>query len=155
MLNHILVPLDGSQLAEDALEHAKQLIDPNGKITLVGAVDVPEAPIYGYYPTAVMPDLESARRDMLPQARTYLETIAKRLSDDHLTIGIYAQIGEPADVIAAAAEKFQVDAIVMSTHGRSGITRWLLGSVTSKVVGAKVCPVYVVPSKIKQNGHAA
>lgn len=149
MLRHVLVPLDGSQLAEDALEHAKQIVDPKGKITLVAAVDVPEVPLYGYYPAVTTPDFESATGEMLPQAKHYLETIATRIATDELTVSTTAQIGEPADVIIAAAEKYQVDAIVMSTHGRSGLSRWLFGSVTSKVLSAKPCPVFVIPSKEK------
>ena len=155
MLKHILVPLDGSQLAEEALEHAKQIIDPTGKITLITAVDTPEAPLYGYYPAIATPDFEAATREMLPQAKHYLETIAKRIASSKLTISIDAQLGEPADVITEAAQKYHIDAIVMSTHGRSGLGKWLFGSVTQKVLSAKPCPVYVVPSKEKQTGNAA
>lgn len=154
MLKHVLVPLDGSQLAEDALEHARTIVDPNGKITLVAAVDVPEIPIYGYYPTVTV-EYKAALNEMVPQAKTYLESVAKRIASDHLTVAIEAEIGEPADVITAAAEKYHVDAIVMSTHGRSGWGKWLFGSVTNKVLSAQPCPVYVVPSKDKQKDQAA
>jgi len=148
MLKHILVPLDGSQLAEEALEHARNIVDPNGRITLVTAVNVPEVPLYGYYP-ATTPDFEMAAHEMLPEAKHYLEMIAKQIASDTLHISIEAEIGDRADVIIGAAEKYGVDAIVMSTHGRSGLSRWLFGSVTNKVLSAKPCPVYVVPSKDK------
>jgi nucleotide-binding universal stress UspA family protein len=155
MLKHVLVPLDGSQLAEEALEHAKNIVAPDGKITLVAAVDIPEVPLYGYYPAVAMPDFEAATKEMLPQAKKYLEMIAKRIASGSLTISIDAQLGDPAEVIADAAQKLHVDAIVMSTHGRSGLGKWLFGSVTNKVLGAKPCPVYVVPNKDKESGHAA
>ncbi len=155
MLKHVLVPLDGSQLAEEALEHAKNIVDPHGKITLITAVDIPEVPLYGYYPAVSTPDLEAATSEMLPQAKHYLETIAKRVASENLTIAVDAQLGEPSEVITQAAAKYHVDAIVMSTHGRSGLGRWLFGSVTNKVLSAKACPVYVVPSKAKESGHAA
>lgn len=155
MLKHILVPLDGSQLAEDALEHAVNIIDPNGKITLVAAVEIPEIPVYGYFTTASAADFEAATHDMLPQARTYLESVAKRLANNHLTIAVEAQLGEAADVINETAQKYKVDAIVMSTHGRSGLSRWLFGSVTNKVLSTQLCPVYVIPSKSKQGDQAA
>lgn len=155
MLKHVMVPLDGSQLAEDALEHAVNIVDPNGKITLIAAVDIPEIPVYGYFTTASTADFEAATRDMLPQARTYLETVAKRLANDHLTVVVDAQLGDAADVITEMALKYKVDAIVMSTHGRSGLNRWLFGSVTNKVLSHHPCPVYVIPSKVKQDGHAA
>ncbi len=152
MLKHILVPLDGSKLAEEALEHALNIIGPKGKITLLSAVDIPEVPVYGYYPPATMPDFEATIKDLLPQADAYLKSIAKRLESDNVEVSIEAQIGDPAEVIAETALKHHIDAIVMSTHGRSGLSRWLFGSVTSKVLDAKACPVYVVPSKGKQNG---
>jgi nucleotide-binding universal stress UspA family protein len=155
MLQHLLVPLDGSPLAEEALEHAKNIVDPHGKITLVTAVDLPEVPLYGYYPAVSTPDFEAATHEMLPQAKSYLESVAKRIATDDLTIAIEADIGEPAEVITAVAVKYRVEAIVMSTHGRSGLGRWLFGSVTNKVLSAKPCPVYVVPSKGKESGHAA
>src|SRR5690349_9145451 len=104
MLKHILVPLDGSQLAEEALEHAKNIVDPNGKITLIAAVDIPEVPLYGYYPAVATPDYEAATNEMLPQAKIYLEMIAKRIASGSLTISIDAQLGEPAEVIIEAAE---------------------------------------------------
>ena len=146
MLKHVLVPLDGSKLAEDAIKHALDLLGPGGKITLISAVDVPEVPIYGYYPPTTVPDYESAKDDLLPQAKTYLQGIAGGLADKGVTIAIEAEVGEPAHVITEFAQKLHVDAIVMSTHGRSGLSRWLFGSITNKVLSAKPCPVYVVPS---------
>ena len=64
-------------------------------------------------------------------------------------VGVEVHVGEPANVIVETAERLKVDAIVMSTHGRSGLSRWLFGSVTNKVLSANVCPVYVIPSKPK------
>lgn len=149
MLNHVLVPLDGSKLAEEALPHALNILAPGGKITLLSAVDVPEVPMYGYYPPTTVPDYEAANQELLPQARTYLENIARQLGQDNIQIALEAQIGDPAEVITEAAGKYHVDAIVMSTHGRSGLGRWLFGSVTQKVLSAKPCPVYVIPSRDK------
>lgn len=146
MLRHILVPLDGSKLAEEALQPAIDILGSEGTITLVSAVDVPEIPIYSYYPPATIPDYEAAKKDLLPQARIYLEGVAKKIARDHLNVTIEAQIGEPAEIILKAAEKHHVDAIVMSTHGRSGFSRWLFGSITNKVLSAKAYPVYVIPN---------
>jgi nucleotide-binding universal stress UspA family protein len=150
MLKHVLVPLDGSQLAEDALEQAANILQPDGRITLVSAIDVPEIPIYGYYPPATIPDYSAAKTQLVPQARSYLDGVAKKMVLVHpkLTVDVEADIGDPAEVITAVAEKYDVDAIVMSTHGRSGLGRWLFGSVTNKVLSAKPCPVYVIPSQL-------
>lgn len=146
MLNHVLVPLDGSTLAEEALNHAVKIVDRKGKITLISAVEVPDVPVYGYYPPVSIPDYEKTKSELLPYARHYLEGISKRMQEYDVQVVFEAEVGEPADVITKAAEKYHVDAIVMSTHGRSGISRWLFGSVTNKVLGAKVCPVFVIPS---------
>ncbi|MBC6936932.1 MAG: universal stress protein [Chloroflexi bacterium] len=147
MLKHVLVPLDGSKLAEEALEHAVNIICPDGKITLLSAVDVPEVPIYGYYPPATVPDYQSTVEDLLPQAKNYLEQIAKGLEGPGIAVEIEVHIGEPSQVIAETAVRLKVDAIVMSTHGRSGLSRWLFGSVTNKVLGTRCCPVFVIPSR--------
>jgi nucleotide-binding universal stress UspA family protein len=90
MLKHVLVPLDGSQLAEDALQHAANIIGTDARITLISAVEVPEVPIYGYYPPATIPDYESAKADLLPQARAYLDGVAKNLKRQypHFNIAI-------------------------------------------------------------------
>jgi nucleotide-binding universal stress UspA family protein len=153
MLKHVLVPLDGSKLAEAALEHALDIVEPNGRITLVSAIEVPDVPVYGYYPPASVPDYEEAKDNLLPYARHYLEGIADHLIEHHFTVKIEAEIGDPAQIITEIAQKNQVDAIVMSTHGRSGLSRWLFGSVTNKVLSAKPCPVYVIPSKEPLSGE--
>ena len=146
MLKNVLVPLDGSKLAEAALEHALNIVEPKGKITLVSAIEVPDVPIYGYYPPASVPDYEEAKDNLLPYARHYLQGIADNLTEHGFSVRIEAEIGDPAQVITEIAQKHQVNAIVMSTHGRSGLSRWLFGSVTNKVLSAKPCPVYVIPS---------
>lgn len=146
MLHHVLVPLDGSSLAEEALKHALNIVEQKGRITLVSAVEVPDVPVYGYYPPVSVPDYEKTKSELLPYARHYLEGVAKSLQANDVQVAFEAEVGDPADVITKAAEKYHVDAIVMSTHGRSGISRWLFGSVTNKVLGTKVCPVYVIPS---------
>jgi nucleotide-binding universal stress UspA family protein len=147
MLKHILVPLDGSKFAEDALRYASEILAPGGKITLVCAVMMPEVPIYGSYPNVTLPDFETTDNELIPQAKQYLEKVAAALGKADLKIEYEVRLGDPATVIVGIAEKEKVDAIVMSSHGRSGLGRLFFGSVTSKVIGARVCPVMVVPSK--------
>ncbi len=147
MLKHVLVPLDGSKLAEQALEHATQIIQPGGKITLVAAVELPEMPVYDYYPPVNRVEYERAQEELLPFANNYLENIAEGLKQRGFEVSVKPLVGSAADVITDMACRYQVDAIVMSTHGRSGLQRWLYGSVTNKVLDARPCPVYVVPSK--------
>jgi nucleotide-binding universal stress UspA family protein len=90
---------------------------------------------------------EGLARQMRVQAESYLRQVAERLRGTGARIDILVQVGKAADVIVENAADLNVDAIVMATHGRSGISRWLLGSVTQKVLSAAPCPVYVIPSR--------
>jgi nucleotide-binding universal stress UspA family protein len=146
MLKHVLVPLDGSQVAEKALKYALDIVDPQGTITLVSAVDVPEVPLYGYYTPINVPDYQKAVEEMAPAAKKYLDSVAAQFGESAIRFMTEAHVGDPAEVIITTAEKYGVDAIVMSTHGRSGLSRWIMGSVTNKVLNARTCPVFVVPA---------
>jgi nucleotide-binding universal stress UspA family protein len=150
MLDHVLVPLDGSELSASAIPHAQRLLGPSGKMTLLTAFDVQDFPVYTYYPTPLLvetADFERATKELLPKAREHLEKIAEPLRSVGLDVRVIAELGEPAALIVDTAVKLNVDAIVMSTHGRSGFSRWLFGSVTNKVLSATHCPVYVVPGR--------
>ena len=75
------------------------MIDPNGKITLVAAVELPEAPVYGYYPALNVTDLSKTIDDMVPVAKHYLQGIADSLSNKGFLVDIMADIGDPAQFI--------------------------------------------------------
>jgi nucleotide-binding universal stress UspA family protein len=151
MIDHVLVPLDGSALAESALEFGCQILAPNGKITLVTAIDMADLPVYGsrMFPVlrAGAADYEQIIQTVLPQAQGYLKQVAGRCLTRGYNVEYCAHIGDPALVIVEAAEQLNADAIVMCSHGRSGLNRWLFGSVTSKVLSMTSCPVMVVPGK--------
>lgn len=154
MLAHVLVPLDGSALAEMALDHAKRIVEPNGKITLVTVVQAPEFPVYDFYPSPSpsVKTYETALHDALPRAKEYLERVARDLEEEmHLQVAIEVEAGDAASVIVELALRLHVDSIVMSTHGRSGFSRWIFGSVTQKVLGVTPCPVFVVPGRREQD----
>jgi nucleotide-binding universal stress UspA family protein len=150
MLNHVLVPLDGSQLAEKAIDVARMVVRQQGRISLVTVVQQVSPPIFAY-PSADalheiakdISEMESADSDI----RAYLDRIAKNLQLNGYEVAIEVAGGDPGDVILALAEKLHVDMIVMSTHGRSGLDRLLFGSVTNKVVNHSYCPVIVVPNR--------
>ena len=150
MLKHVLVPLDGSQLAEEALNYARQIVDPKGTITLLTIVDVPDLPVYYYYPTPIATrdmDRSAVTNELVPQARDYLEKVVEGLKQEGLKVVTEVQVGEAAEFITTRAEELGVDAIVICTHGRSGIERWLFGSVTNKVLSSATCPVFVIPGR--------
>lgn len=148
MLSKILVPLDGSELSETALDYASKVISPTGELILLTVVDVPDFPIYTIYPMPIAtpePDYSTVLNDLLDGSREYLEKIASNLRLSGHRVKIVVESGEPALNILEKANDLNVEAIVMSTHGRSGLSKWLFGSVTQKVLSAMACPVIVVP----------
>jgi nucleotide-binding universal stress UspA family protein len=144
MLKHILVPLDGSALAEKALDYAVQIIAPKRRITLLCVIEVPDV-INTFHP---LPTNLMMVEENLASAREYLERVSKQLREEHeVRVNIETRVGRPAEVIAEIAEQEFADAIVMSTHGRTGVERFLFGSITHKVLSSMPCPVFVVPGK--------
>ncbi len=151
-MRHVLVPLDGSLMGESALCQAKEVLPAGGTITLVTAVEMPEIPLYGFDLVGVStaPSYQASLEDVMTQARAYLEKVAEGLRLAGYAVQAIVQFGEPAALIVSTAGEQKVDGIVMSTHGRSGISRWLFGSVTSRVLTLSSCPVLVVPSEYHQ-----
>lgn len=150
MLSRVLVSLDGSELSELALPYAQKVTDKSGEIVLLSVVDLPDFPIYTVYPIPVAtpePDYSSIVNDLLANARDYLENIANQLRLAGYRVKTVVTCGEAATSILEEAVDREVDAIIMSTHGRSGFSKWLFGSVTQKVLNAMPCPVIVVPGK--------
>jgi nucleotide-binding universal stress UspA family protein len=158
MLDHILIPLDGSPLAAEAISPAKQIVKPNGKITLVTVVDIPSHWEFGLAPVAAFEESRRISEQLLLQAKAYIEEIASRLRGENFQVETVAQLGEAATVIVDTAIARKVDAISMSTHGRSGFSRWLFGSITVKVLSTTPCPVFVIPPKhriqAEESSHA-
>lgn len=147
MLNHVLIPLDGSLLAEEAIAPAKNLLKPRGKIILVSVVEPPMHWEYGVAPFMMLQEAQSKTDQLVARAKAYLHDVAARLRAENFYVETLIESGDAATVIVDIAQADKVDAIVMSTHGRSGISRWLYGSITGKVLGAAPCPVFVIPSK--------
>ncbi len=150
MLNHVLIPLDGSQLAEKAIDVAKTVLKQQGKMTLLTVVPQGSLPIFAdpapdglHVVEAEASYLESVDSDV----QAYIDRVAKNLQLNGYEVAVEVAGGDPADVILILAEKTHVDMIVMSTHGRSGLDRLLFGSVTNKVVNNSHCPVIVVPNR--------
>jgi nucleotide-binding universal stress UspA family protein len=158
MLDKVLVPLDGSSLAEQAIEYALRVVSTGGKLTLLMVLHNPDFPVYDFYPmtTAVMQNYDKAVNEAVPRAKEYLNQLAEGIQTKHqVAVSVVVEAGEPAEVIVETAEKSGAEAIVMSTHGRSGINRWLFGSITSKVLASSATPIFVVPAKHIQKRKTA
>jgi nucleotide-binding universal stress UspA family protein len=136
MFKKILVPLDGSQLSQRALEPAIAMSKQVGAELLLVRTPVVE--------TLSFAVSEHKHAEARNDALVYLETIRK--SNEQPDLHIQSQIieGDVAGAIVDTALSEQVDLIVMSTHGYSGLTRWVLGSVTEKVLRSAPCPVLAV-----------
>jgi len=141
MYSKILVPLDGSPLAERALEPALEMArTPDTEIILLEAVQdslaaVPEA----RYPVPVREAYRSAIVSM-----KYLRDVASRLRAQAKKIRWHVEEGDPIDAILSFAHNENVDVIVMGTHGRTGLSRVVMGSVAEKVAVTTHRPVVLV-----------
>ena len=150
MLRHVLVPLDGSALSEQALHYAQEIIAQGGRITLLTVVEVPidyEYSLVDIPLTVVTSRAYSEAEYTNTQLRIqdYLNSKAHKLAEKGYELEIIVERGEPAAVIHDVATNKKVNAIVMTTHGRTGLSRWLFGSITQKVISQMPCPVLVVP----------
>jgi nucleotide-binding universal stress UspA family protein len=140
----IVVPLDGSTLAAQALEPAEVITNEfDATLTLVSAV--PEMSIYGEI--VAPPALPIEWEDESVQMSAYLDKTSRRLKAEGYPVNTRLEYGPPAEVILHAAEKVHAQLIVMATHGRTGLPRLWLGSVAMKVVQASCRPVLLVRAK--------
>jgi nucleotide-binding universal stress UspA family protein len=145
MFRKILVPLDGSDLAERALEPASALAKlVNGELLLMG-VAVPEI-IVAEYGSVNVYHLSQALDRSHHELLGYLQSVQQSIADSRCTVRVAVKDGDPASAIVDIAVEESTDLIVMSTHGRSGFTRWMMGSVTTKVLHKAPCPVLAVRS---------
>jgi nucleotide-binding universal stress UspA family protein len=142
----ILVPLDGSNLAERAVEQAEKIAKAlEYEVILFQVIQNPLANTPEAGPAAE----ERATLDTIDKANTYLKSIASGLEGKGIKTRVEVGEGPPYAGILGLAHKEDVDFIIMSTHGRTGLTRALMGSVAEKVVYTTKRPVMLVkPEKI-------
>jgi nucleotide-binding universal stress UspA family protein len=140
-----MVPLDGSKEAEAALEQAKFLASAQqGKIVLVQSCPGPITADYGLDTLLLQPPLEQDRE----LVAKYLDSVKVRLEQEGLSVETRVlDSGDPAHRILEELEQRPVDLIVLTTHGRSGLSRFLMGSVAEKVARHAPCPVFLVRRK--------
>lgn len=146
MFKKILVPLDGSELSEAVLPHVKKLAETVGaEVILLRVITTPVSEyVYTGLPTFPVPSLPvTSNRDLFAQAEGYLQRVAfDYFPDQPVTL---QELGGPTtDSILGFAETQHVDLIAMTTHGRSGLSRMVLGSVTDEVVRRSHVPVLLV-----------
>ncbi len=132
MYRKILVPLDGSEIAESILPHVKDIaVTHQAEVILLGVL-----PATGVLPSA-------AEREMM-EARNYLSSVEKRLQQQGVNARFTIRHGEDAAEITDYAEVNDIDLIAMSSHGQGGIGRWIFGSVAEKVLRGTNKPILLV-----------
>lgn len=139
-VRRLIVPLDGSERAREALPVVERLAKALGlRIHLLRAID-----LRGEW---VIDEAEDELDDLLtPMREDLTETMlaeAQRIKTNGTRASFQVTVGTPATVIAEAVEPG--DVVVMTSHGASGIRRWLLGSVAEKLVRSEIAPVILVP----------
>src|SRR5436305_2004886 len=146
MHNHILVPLDGSALAETALPHAIALAQATGAgLRLLRVIETPVEiePLT----LSTEPSLRGRRNDS-EETRltpTYLANVANRLLEMGVEVGTEILEGDPAQRIVDRAGWFaSTTCIAMATHGRSGLSQLVYGSVAEKVLHGSPIPVLLI-----------
>ncbi|MDZ4230585.1 MAG: universal stress protein [Dehalococcoidales bacterium] len=166
MYRRILVPVDGSKLAECVLPHVETLAKGCSaeEVILLNVTErlSAERPVIrssARHPAPLsapetvlesLPEPEPITKLPLSigkkqeQANKYLNKLARKLQDKGIKVRTRVLLGQPAEEIAAYAENEDCDLIVMASHGRSGISRWAYGSVADKVFRASPVPVLMV-----------
>ncbi len=138
-MSAVLVPLDGSAVAEAALPYAEALA--TALHAPVRLLTVKEPEVRGAL--ATLPEGRPAPVEQ-PASEEYLQRWAAVLAKRGLTASASAMTGEPVDEILAAADELPGCVVVMATHGRGGVERWMIGSVADKVMRLSTRPVLLV-----------
>lgn len=158
--HNLLVPLDGSERAEAALPHAAALAQRfEARVILFRAVSlppvaaaVPLAPGQSS-PAAIVETVELAQ-EVQEASIQYLEGLARRLRAHNIgaDVRVGDDTGDVAESILAAAESEGADLIVMTTHGRTGLSRLLFGSVAESVLRTARVPVLLICTRQAPEG---
>lgn len=139
---NILVPLDGSEFAEAALEPALAIaISMNARILLFRvAQHIPRTKALAQMPDVYNDVVEASHWE----AEEYLNQIRDRLDYDQITVQYRPATDSVASLILDYAAENNIDLIVISSHGRTGAQRWMYGSVAEKILNAACCATLII-----------
>jgi nucleotide-binding universal stress UspA family protein len=146
MYKKMLVPLDKSDYAECVLEHVKEIASARAipEVVLLTVVEPAlrqASLLYVGEESATQAEAQASE-----SAQTYLAAVKDRLGLNACNVSTVVVVGEPAETILDYIEANGIDLVVMSTHGRSGVSKWFLGSVAERVLRRSVAPLFLVPS---------
>lgn len=141
MYKKILVPIDGSDSCTNILDYIKSFGEAYGaKVILLNVYGLPMLTEYNNYPAYPLESAYSVER----QSEEILKRSKEALGDVPFEILTISEAGNPAATILDVAEKNECDLILMCTHGMGAMKRFLLGSVTNKVVHHAHIPVLII-----------
>lgn len=140
--SRILVPLDGSELAEGVLPHVRDLAKGlHARVHLVQVLEVSVPELMVYSTAASAEAMEQATEKDRKEAEGYLSQLASRWQAEALDVSWEAVQGRAADMIVELAHSDKADLVAMSTHGRSGLGKLVFGSVADEVLREVGIPV--------------
>jgi len=145
MYKKILVPLDGSKLAECVLPHVQALVEGCrvGKIVFMRVVD-PIKPIVVADGMMSVKEMERITASMVAEAEIYLKALVQGSKYAGAEVESQVKMGNAAETLIDYATAHGVDLIVIATHGRTGVSRWVWGSIADRILRASCVPVLMV-----------
>ncbi|MGA9048032.1 MAG: universal stress protein [Dehalococcoidia bacterium] len=150
MYKNIVVTLDGSELSETAIEHAETIARgcQNPQVILLRVIEPFMIPYTeALTPGLTLPQMEQVEKDEKTKAEKYLDKIAARMTVAGIKTSVKILYGLPADTIIDFVDHNKIDLVIMATHGRSGFSRWIWGSVADKLLHGVCVPVLMVRVK--------
>jgi len=142
---HILLPLDGSALAEVAMLDAESIAKfYNAEITLLRVLPPINDIIKVDNHLVFYIDEQMENRKI--RSSEYLNSISDKLKKESITSHTVVEVGHPEEIIVDYTSKNSIDIIVMATHGRTGMKRWVYGSVADKVLKSASVPILLCRS---------
>ena len=150
MYTRILVPRDGSEVAESALPYLKWFIKVSNvnEIVFLRVVEPFHVP-GGIEGTIISEERTRIEQDAAKLATEYLEKLASQFKTGKIKVRTKVLAGKPSRVVADFVAKSNTDLIIMATHGFSGIHRLVRGSVTDEILHAALVPVFIVKPQDK------
>jgi len=150
MYTKILVPLDGSEVAESALPYLKWFtkVSNVNEIIFMRVVEHFKVP-GGIEGTIISEERTLIEHDAVKLATEYLEKLADQFKSDQIKVRTKVLVGKPSRVVADFVAKSNTDLIIMATHGLSGIQRLVRGSIADEILHAALVPVFIVKPQDK------
>ena len=145
-LKKIMVTLDGSELAECVLPHVEAFLKafPNSNVVCVRVVEPIQINLDAEIYSKKKINISAMESERKSAAKDYLATVIERIKGDSSKLNSDVIVGRVAESLTDYAKKNNIDLFIIATHGRSGINRWVRGSIADKIIRSANVPVLMV-----------